>query len=593
MSEAFVTLATNDGYALGALVLGQSIRKAGTKKVLAIMITDQVSDLLRRNLEATFDNVITVNLLDSKDEVNLKLMERPELGITFTKFNCWRLTQYTKCVFLDADCVVLRSIDDLFDREELSAAPDAGWPDIFNSGVFVFKPSQETYDKLMKFTTEQQSFDGGDQGLLNKFFSDWSTADISRHIPFTYNVTSNTFYSYLPAVKQFRNEIRLVHFAGTLKPWQLTYDPNSHQLSGYYQSYEKEFLMLWWTVMYDTVWPHLSATNQEAMSPYNPFEQRQGGPINYGSLTSAHTTRAGSTAHRRDLEQGVVYPTGRDAYENIQRHMDEQIAQQPHVTSNGSHKNGTSTPGSQQSYHPSQSAVRSATPPATTIQKNEQERYIPADISKSTTGSQQEKRVTPPPQQEKHVAAQPVQEQKRPTPPPVQQQKHATPPPVQDQKQPTPPPAQQQKHPTTAGSNVTQQHTQHTNMTQTQQGAQTKEKTPSSSSSSSNQPEQPRKLSTESSDIPKRKTSTGEPPSFQVRGVDTTTPAHEEIVRSKDQQVYAVVSAPADEDLILQQKQQQLQQQHQQQQHHHHHHQTTGTHVTRGPTPPQEHHGKK
>lgn len=40
---------------------------------------------------------------------------------------------------------VLRNCDELFDRDEFSAAPDAGWPDCFNSGVFVFKPSIDTF----------------------------------------------------------------------------------------------------------------------------------------------------------------------------------------------------------------------------------------------------------------------------------------------------------------------------------------------------------------------------------------------------------------------------------------------------------------
>ena len=38
-----------------------------------------------------------------------------------------------RCVFLDADTLVRQNIDDLFSREELSAAPDVGWPDCFNS----------------------------------------------------------------------------------------------------------------------------------------------------------------------------------------------------------------------------------------------------------------------------------------------------------------------------------------------------------------------------------------------------------------------------------------------------------------------------
>lgn len=47
-----------------------------------------------------------VNVLDSKDEAHLALLARPELGITFTKLHCWRLTQYEKCVFVDADALV-------------------------------------------------------------------------------------------------------------------------------------------------------------------------------------------------------------------------------------------------------------------------------------------------------------------------------------------------------------------------------------------------------------------------------------------------------------------------------------------------------
>lgn len=55
---------------------------------------------------------------------------------------------------------VLSNIDELFDREELSAAPDPGWPDCFNSGVFVFRPSNETHKDLLAYCAEKGSFDG-------------------------------------------------------------------------------------------------------------------------------------------------------------------------------------------------------------------------------------------------------------------------------------------------------------------------------------------------------------------------------------------------------------------------------------------------
>lgn len=55
---------------------------------------------------------------------------------------------------------MLQNVDELFDREELSAAPDPGWPDCFNSGVFVYKPSEETYSRLLQFALTSGSFDG-------------------------------------------------------------------------------------------------------------------------------------------------------------------------------------------------------------------------------------------------------------------------------------------------------------------------------------------------------------------------------------------------------------------------------------------------
>ena len=97
---------------------------------------------------------------------------------------------------------VLQNCDELFEREELSAAPDVGWPDCFNSGVFVYRPSVDTYGKLLDFAVKQGSFDGGDQGLLNLFFSDWAHRDIAKHLPFIYNTCSTACYSYLPAFKK-------------------------------------------------------------------------------------------------------------------------------------------------------------------------------------------------------------------------------------------------------------------------------------------------------------------------------------------------------------------------------------------------------
>ncbi|XP_052104554.1 glycogenin-1-like isoform X1 [Mytilus californianus] len=252
--EAFVTLATNDTYALGCLVLGSSLRRVETTRKLAVMVTPGVSQSLRDQLSRVFNLVYDVDLLDSQDPTNLQLLGRPDLNVTFTKFHCWRLTQYDKAVFLDADTLVLQNVDELFNREELSAAPDAGWPDCFNSGVFVFKPSEQTYNAILQFALDQGSFDGGDQGLLNMFFREWATQDISRHLPFVYNVVSQAFYSYLPAFKQFKNNVKIVHFIGATKPWHQPFNTSSGEVTPLPDSgHNQEFLQLWWTIFMEDV----------------------------------------------------------------------------------------------------------------------------------------------------------------------------------------------------------------------------------------------------------------------------------------------------------------------------------------------------
>lgn len=240
-AEAFITLATTDAYCMGATVVANSLRRHGTTRSIVVMVTPNVSEESRLALKKVFDEVIVVDAMDSEDHLRLSLLGRPELGITFTKITCWTLTQYSKCVFLDADTLVLCNVDELFERDELSAAPDPGWPDCFNSGVFVFRPSLQTHARLLDHALQHGSFDGGDQGLLNSFFDSWPVEDISKHLPFVYNLSANSVYSYLPAFQQFGHNAKIIHFLGAVKPWT-----SGSQKDGSCSHAMEHFASLWW-----------------------------------------------------------------------------------------------------------------------------------------------------------------------------------------------------------------------------------------------------------------------------------------------------------------------------------------------------------
>jgi glycogenin glucosyltransferase len=59
-AKAWVTLATTDGYAVGALVLAHSLRNVNTANKLHVMFTAGVSAELRAQLQQVFDDFTEV-----------------------------------------------------------------------------------------------------------------------------------------------------------------------------------------------------------------------------------------------------------------------------------------------------------------------------------------------------------------------------------------------------------------------------------------------------------------------------------------------------------------------------------------------------
>ena len=113
---------------------------------------------------------------------------------------------------------------------------------------------------------------GGDQGLLNAFFSDWSKGDGSKRIPFGYNLTINASYSYLPAFKHFQNEVKVVHFIGYNKPWTFHRFADGNVIPHGQQSQDYlKFVQMWWW-HYDDLKNKLSDHASTSNIPSNNFQ---------------------------------------------------------------------------------------------------------------------------------------------------------------------------------------------------------------------------------------------------------------------------------------------------------------------------------
>jgi glycogenin glucosyltransferase len=225
-------------------------------------------------------------------------MGRPDLSFAFTKIALWRQTQFRKIVYLDADVVALRALDELFDIEaSFAAAPDIGWPDAFNSGVMVISPDMGEYWALQTMAATGDSFDGADQGLLNQYFEHrpW------QRLKFTYNCTPNAEYQWEPAYRYYKRDISAVHFIGKDKPWSGTRSGGP----GVYG----ELLSRWWQV-HDrhlrregsgTAYPQLQV---QSSAPVPNIVIEPEAPV---TTTEPPMTEPGDMAE--NVDQGVVEPT--------------------------------------------------------------------------------------------------------------------------------------------------------------------------------------------------------------------------------------------------------------------------------------------
>jgi len=95
----------------------------------------------------------------------------------FTKINIWKQTQYEKLLYIDADTIVLKNLDSIFEINENISAVFGG--SLFHkyegieAGVLLIKPSMETYNKLIEaMNSDKYDLRMSDQTLINDYFLD-------------------------------------------------------------------------------------------------------------------------------------------------------------------------------------------------------------------------------------------------------------------------------------------------------------------------------------------------------------------------------------------------------------------------------------
>lgn len=204
---AFATFAIARGFSVGARVLARSIAANSDVPLVVMCLPDTDKSALQG------DNIMLVDIEDVENPNTLPA-NRVRFLHTYAKLRVFGLSAWDRLVFIDADAIVLKPIDELFDVDTFAACPDIGMDirfDVFNSGVFCCQPSEALMDDILSHLAAVDSEDGGDQGFLNRYFR-----DRVRLLDRNYNVLKRVFVHH-PCLFRW-DDVKVLHYVGP-KPW--------------------------------------------------------------------------------------------------------------------------------------------------------------------------------------------------------------------------------------------------------------------------------------------------------------------------------------------------------------------------------------
>ena len=166
----------------------------------------------------------------------------PRFWGVYTKLTIFNLTQYDRVVYLDADTIASRNVDELFLCDGFCAV--LRHSERFNSGVMVLEPSAATFADMLHRIYDTPSYTGGDQGFLNEYFSEFSNSPLFlpragkllsqsasswkdskgrrlARLPTEYNADLGLYVANSNRWMIPKDQLGIIHYTlATFKPWQ-------------------------------------------------------------------------------------------------------------------------------------------------------------------------------------------------------------------------------------------------------------------------------------------------------------------------------------------------------------------------------------
>lgn len=226
---SYVAFITNERYICGLNNLCKSLLLTKPRYPLTIVIPHNSSDEFTNSVIANSygANIVRVDRIEAHNDITNKAYKH--WGDTFFKLNVARLVQFKKVVMLDLDLLIMKNIDDLFERPHMSACASAlvknpDWQ-YLNSGLMVIEPSLDFFKELItnidNARNASKTGDIGDQDVFNFLYPNWFNTSELR-IPEEYNEFYRACYRLAKTLKHGWRDIKVIHYWGIIKPWHLS-----------------------------------------------------------------------------------------------------------------------------------------------------------------------------------------------------------------------------------------------------------------------------------------------------------------------------------------------------------------------------------
>lgn len=236
--KAFLSVLTDNSYLPGLLVLQATLKKVGSRYPLHVLLTSNISRSTILSLEK---KLISYKILEQKEIKNPTNIDKNHRWFsTYSKLFAFDKGQFDKIVYIDADTMLLRNIDELFDFRHMSAVNAGGmipekssWTHL-NSGLMVIEPSNKLFkdmiskigliEPLQSEGTITKPKYGSDQDFLNAYYSKWPRKK-NLHLDHKYNIIYYFIDKYCKlfgyTLDKGDRQISVIHFASYLKPWNI------------------------------------------------------------------------------------------------------------------------------------------------------------------------------------------------------------------------------------------------------------------------------------------------------------------------------------------------------------------------------------